>query len=268
MRPVLFKIGSIDFPSYTIFILVGILAATYVGFRLARHYGLPVIYVLDMAIIGIVAGFAGGRLAHVLVERPDYYFTLEDPFRVFYFWQGGFVSWGAHAAVLASWVFYLRWRRQALWDYMDIAALSVPAALFFGRIGCLMTGCCFGKPTDFFISLTFAEHGFFPNTPLHATQVYLMLNAFLIGAILCWVAWRRWQFQGQLFFLLLILYAAGRTLIEFLRGDVERGVYFGGRISAAQIVMIGYFFLGLVLYLRFRKRALRNPAQYASRRRK
>lgn len=257
MKPVLFYIGSIEFQSYPLMIMVGVLAAVYIGYRLARSRGLPVVYVLDMAILGILLGFAGARLAHVVVEKPFYY--LEHPLQILFFWQGGFVSWGAHLFVLAGWYFYLRWRRQPVWAYFDIAALSVPAALFFGRIACFLQGCCFGKPTSLPIGIAFNNPAsdafqFYPHIPLHPTQIYLMLNALIIFGLLGWVVFRRWKFQGQIFSLLLILYAVGRFVIEFFRGDADRGVYFDGWISSGQIAMVFFLAVGLVFYGYFKRR--------------
>lgn len=264
MRPILFRIGDVYFPSYTFMVMIGILAATWLGIKILKSRGLPVIYGIDMAIVGIVSGFLGGRIAHVLVEAPDYYW--EAPVRFFYFWQGGFVSWGAYAAVLLSWYLYLRWRRQPVWAYFDVASLAVPLAMFFGRTGCLLTGCCFGKPTDFFLHLVFTDpastaYGVYPDIPLHATQVYLMANVLFIQFFLFWFSKRHWRFQGELFSIVLMLYPIGRTLIEFLRGDVDRGVYFGGAVSAGQLAMTPFFIAGVLFYFYFRRRALPPPAR-------
>lgn len=257
MKPILFNIGSVTFPSYTFLILVGVMVAVFVGIRLSRRLGLPVIYTLDMAIIGIVAGFIGGRIGHILAEAPHYY--LEDPWRFFYFWQGGFTSWGAHIGLLLSWYFYLSWRKQPVWAYFDLAAMCVFLTIFFGRTGCLLNGCCYGLPTDFFIHLRFSDHPFYSNIDLHATQIYLMLNVLLVQMAIWIVAKKWWHFQGQLFSLALLLYPVGRIPIEFLRGDVDRGVYFDGWISTGQIVMLFYLAAGSILYLRLKKKAIAPP---------
>ncbi len=262
MKPILFKIGSLTFPSYTFMIMIGVLVATYVGIKICRERGLSVVYGIDLAILGIISGFLGGRIAHVFVEAPAYYW--ESPIRFFYFWQGGFVSWGAYAVVLMSWYFYLRWRREPVWAYFDAGAAVFPLTMFFGRTGCLLAGCCFGKPTDFFLHLVFKNpastaYQFFPNTPLHATQIYLMANVLLIQIVIWWVYKKHWRFQGQLISLEFMLYAIGRFFIEFLRGDVDRGVYFGGTISSGQITMIFFFVVGIFGYLSLKQRGIPVP---------
>ncbi|MDP2599130.1 MAG: prolipoprotein diacylglyceryl transferase [Deltaproteobacteria bacterium] len=266
MKPILFKLGLLSFPSYTFLIMIGILIGTWLGLKICRQRGLPVIYGIDMAIIGIVAGFLGGRVAHVLVEAPAYYW--EEPVRFFYFWQGGFVSWGAYIFVLASWYFYLTWRKQPVLAYFDAASMILPVLFFFGRTGCLLAGCCFGKPTDFLISLTFTDPGstayqYHPNIPLHATQVYLMLNVLFIQMVLWFVYKKRWRFQGQLLSILFLMYPVGRFLIEFLRGDIDRGVYFGGTLSAGQLAMIPFFLVGIYMYRHFKKLGVQPPPRIA-----
>lgn len=267
MKPILFEIGEFTFPAYTFLIMTGVLVSAWLGVRTVRRLGLPPVYAIDMVIIAVIAGFIGARIGHLLVEGspPDYpnYYS-ENWLRIFYFWQGGFVSWAGQIAGGFAWYFYLRWRRQPVWAYFDCAAFAVPVAWFFGRTGCLLTGCCFGNPTDFFFHLTFTDPGstayyFYPNLPLHATQIYLMAKGLFIVLFL-WVFSRKWwRFQGQLFAVGLGLYSVARFFIEFLRGDVERGVYFGGAVSSGQIAMAGYFVLSLFMYFYFRKKALPVP---------
>jgi phosphatidylglycerol:prolipoprotein diacylglycerol transferase len=69
---------------------------------------------------------------------------------------------------------------------------------------------------------------------------------FLIFGILT-LLWRRRKFDGQLFWLYPIFYAILRFVIEFFRGDVDRGLYFGGIISTSQIIAV--FMLGFSLFM-------------------
>ena len=136
--------------------------------------------------------------------------------------------------------------------------MSCPIVVFFVRVGCLLAGCCYGKPTDFWLHLTFTNPlsdagSKFQGIPLHATQIYDMLNAVVIFIILHILARRR-KFRGQITLSFLMLYAVGRGLIEFLRGDDDRGVYFGGAISTAQVTGIIIFSVCFVLYWVLRQR--------------
>ena len=155
MRPYLFHIGSLGVPSFFFMVMVAALAATFFAAHMAKREGADPVAMLDFGIIGIIASVLGSRIFHVLVENPGYYWN--DPIRVFYFWQGGFVSIGAFLATALGWAIYMRWRHLPGWRTIDIAVTSVPIIIFFVRAGCLCVGCCYGKPTDFFLHLVFND---------------------------------------------------------------------------------------------------------------
>jgi phosphatidylglycerol:prolipoprotein diacylglycerol transferase len=50
---------------------------------------------------------------------------------------------------------YLRIQKLPVRRYLDILAIGLMLALVFGRIGCFLNGCCFGKPTNSFLSIRF-----------------------------------------------------------------------------------------------------------------
>ncbi len=208
------------------------------------------IAILDIAMVATITGVIGARLFHVFVEAPDYYW--EKPVRVFYFWQGGFVGYGAFLGVMSGALAYLKIRKMPLLRYADLVSLGCPLIIFFVRIGCLGAGCCYGKPTHFFIHLIFhnpsSEGGhFFRDIPLHATQIYDQLNALITFGIIHWVDKHK-KFDGQVLLTFLMSYAFFRFWIEFLRGDVDRGVYFNGMISTSQITSLIFIVVGSILY--------------------
>lgn len=250
MRPFLFKIGETGVPSFFFMIMVASLAAAFIAVRFAKKEGLSEVAVLDMAIIIVVGSIIGSRLFHIFIEAPGYYW--EKPIRVFYFWQGGFVSLGAFTISILGCIIYLKFRKLDVARYLDIAALVTPVIIFFVRVGCLLNGCCYGKPTDFFIHLTFTNpastaYQYYPNVPLHATELYNMINGAIMFGVL-YLVYKRRQFFGQVGAVFLIYYAATRFFVEFLRGDVDRGVYFGGAISTGQIVMVISLIAGVIMY--------------------
>lgn len=264
MQPILFRIGDVGIPAFFFMIMVGALVGTEIARRAARNEGLSEIVILDMAIIAIIASVIGARLFHVAFEDTaivtgDAHYYLHNPIRILYFWQGGFVSLGAFIGTIISWIAYLYIRKQPLLRYFDVMAFATPVVIFFVRIGCVLAGCCYGKPTDFFIHLVFRHPGstayeYFPNTPVHATQCYAMANAVVMFVLLYFVRRHR-RFYGQVLSVFLMAYGLLRFFIEEpLRGDVDRGVYLDGLLSTGQIVMAGFFAGGLMIYLFARKR--------------
>ncbi|HPQ81486.1 MAG TPA: prolipoprotein diacylglyceryl transferase [bacterium] len=256
MRPYLIQFGDVGVPSFFFMIMVAGLAATFFAAHVAKKENADPVAMLDFGIIAIIASVIGSRIFHVVVENPSYYW--ESPVRVFYFWQGGFVSIGAFLASALGWAIYMRARHLPPWRYMDIAVTCVPVIIFFVRTGCLLVGCCYGKPTDFFIHLTFnnpastAGH-FHLGEPLHATQLYFMLNAVVMWVVIL-LTYRYRTFYGQVLAVFMIYYGVTRFLIEFLRGDEDRGMWLGGSLSTGQITMILTFIGGVALWLALRKR--------------
>ncbi|MFH1653014.1 MAG: prolipoprotein diacylglyceryl transferase [Pseudomonadota bacterium] len=256
MRPVLFHLGSLDVPSFFLAVTVGALLATFFGARVARKEGADEIAMLDFGIIAIIAGVIGARIFHIMVEEPMYY--IDKPIRVFYFWQGGFVSLGAYIASLTGWLIYMKVKGLEKWRYLDIAVTAVPIIIFFVRIGCLLAGCCWGKPCDLPWAITFHNassvvYSKVNNLPVHPTQVYNMINALIMWGVV-WFSYKHRKFYGQVLCTFFIYYGITRFFIEFLRGDADRGLYFNNMVSTGQIVMILSFLTGIVLWLILRKK--------------
>ncbi len=255
MFPFLVNHGAIVIPTFSFMLMVASLAATFYAYFRAPGKGLSQVAVLDLGIIGTLAGIIGGRLFHVFVEEPRFYW--EHPSYVYQIWRGGFVSYGAVIGITIAFYSYLKIKKLDIWNYGDLAALIIPILNFCVRIGCLGAGCCYGKPTDFFIHLTFtnrsSDAGYkFYGIPLHATQVYDMLvNGVLLFLILNWIDAHR-KFKGQVIASFFIIYGFFRGMIEFLRGDLDRGVY-GGIISTAQITGIVSISFGIFLYYHCKK---------------
>lgn len=256
MRPILFNLGSLTVPSFFFTIMVGTLAATFFAAYMAKREKADQIAILDFGILGIIASVLGSRLFHIIVEKPHYY--LEEPIRVFYFWQGGFVSLGAFIGSAIAWFVYMHKRKLPKLRYLDIAVTGVPIIIFFVRVGCLLAGCCYGKPTDFFIHIVFTDRAgvagsAYPDIWLHATQPYFMINAVVMWGVIL-LSYNYKKFHGQVLATFMIYYGITRFMIEFLRGDDDRGLWFSDMLSTGQVVMIITFIAGIILWFLFKDR--------------
>ncbi len=156
-------------------------------------------------------------------------------------YYGGFI--GASAA---AW-YLLRADRFPFWKAADMAGMVVPLGLGFGRMGCLLAGCCFGSPTHSSLGLVFP-----PNSPasesefkagllhsmaesslsIHPTQIYESGACFAIAALLVLYVHGRKRYDGQVFLAFVALYAIVRFGLEFLRSD-DRGSGLGLSTSHA-----------------------------------
>ncbi len=121
---------------------------------------------------------------------------------------------------------------------LDFFAPYIALGEGIGRLGCLFAGCCYG----FLYHGPFAIQGsFHPNTEnlIVLTRFPLQPLAFLVGVTNFWILMRlkrKVRVEGQLGLIFLILYSISRFLLELLRGDEIRGMWFGGALSTSQIV--------------------------------
>lgn len=176
----------------------------------AKIRELSVTHALDLALMMMIGALLGGRLLHVLWEEPQYY--LENPWAFLKIWQGGFVFYGGlfgAFALAAGWCFR---NKQNLLIWLDFFAPVMAFAYAFGRIGCFLNGCCYGRICD----LPWAIDG------KHPTQIYAFALELVNLATLLWWEKRPHRRSGSVFYLWLALHAIGRLVVEAFRAD-DRG---------------------------------------------
>lgn len=257
MHPILFKIPIPEFlqgflpPEISIFtygamiFLGAILASTYLVTQLKKKFNLKTDDSLSLVSGIIIASIIGGK-AFLYFEDPSYY---NQNFSAL-FGNSGFVFYGTLIFALTYVWFFIRKFKLAVWPFLDIIAITTLIVHFFGRIGCFFAGCCHGIPYDGIFSVIFTDDQCVAeplNTPLHPTQLYSAFMLFAILVILLII--KRFQrFDGQLFLLYLMLYAAGRSVIEEYRGDEERGFVFDGFFSNSQLIALILFLIAIYFY--------------------
>ncbi|MCP5468369.1 MAG: prolipoprotein diacylglyceryl transferase [Deltaproteobacteria bacterium] len=263
MYPILFKDTFFVTSSFEFMMMMAALIAGFVVYKMAPRNGLSQKVVLDLAIYGTLAALVGGRLFHVFVELPydpellkqgiKSYYYFDNPIRILQVWKGGWASHGAFIGLALSWFIYLKKHKLNILQYLDHMCLyGGPFVIIFVRLGCLLAGCCYGKPSPFdkfeyilYIHLHHANRW--------PTQIYSMLYGVLIFLI-CLGVKNIQTFRGQVMVSFLFFYGLFRSSIEFLRADADRGIYFNGAISTGQIVGIIYLILCVVFYFYFNKR--------------
>ena len=151
-------------------------------------------------------------------------------------------------ATLAG-IFYIRLKKLPLWKVADILAPSIALGYVFGRIGCLLNGCCYGRACNLPWAIRFpADNPLNPPTfPVHPTEIYDSLLNLGLYAFLAWL-YRRKKFDGQVFGVYLVCYAVLRSFVEMFRGDYpEYQHYLGGWATPAHLASILILAVGLVL---------------------
>ena len=140
----------------------------------------------------------------------------------------------------------------SFFKYADVILPSVALAQGFGRIGCFLAGCCYGKETESIFSVIFQNSEYAPNhVALIPTQLYSSGLDFLHFFLLLLIA-RNKKEDGQVTACYLIFYSIGRFVIEFFRGDIIRGSV--GILSTSQFISIFTGIAGIVLLTLIRKK--------------
>jgi Prolipoprotein diacylglyceryl transferase len=134
-------------------------------------------------------------------------------------------------ALLLVIVWLLWWLHQPILPYLDITILGLGLCLACTRAGCLMVGCCHGKP--FHCGICYgkehAEAGFTPYFvgirlfPIQAVESLWTFCIVLVGAFLVLSNY----LPGEAFSWYIATYSLGRFQFEFWRGDPDRLYWWG-----------------------------------------
>ncbi len=159
MRPELFEIPflGITIKSYGLMMVVGFAVALYIARRLSRTIPDGPNHFANAALYTLVGGVIGARLFYVIHYYDSFRGDLASIFAV---WHGGMEFLGGVIFAIAVLIFYIRYYKLPMRKFFDICAIVLMAGLAFGRIGCLLNGCCFGQPTDMPWAITFPYGSF------------------------------------------------------------------------------------------------------------
>jgi phosphatidylglycerol---prolipoprotein diacylglyceryl transferase len=158
MRQVLFylplhslsdSLPDIPVYGYGMMLFMAFVLCSWLAGRLARREGVDPKVLPDLAIWLFVTGILGARLTFVLQEWPSFFGEGKNPLRVFALWDGGLVLYGSIIGGAIG--YFLAYRRLlapaniSSWKMADILAPGIALGVCLGRVGCLLTGCCFGN---------------------------------------------------------------------------------------------------------------------------
>jgi phosphatidylglycerol:prolipoprotein diacylglycerol transferase len=273
--------GSIPVQSYGTMILVGFVFAVWIAARRSPQLGIEPHHCLDIGVYGVFVGLGGSRVFDILMNWNDFNpfhaggFDVARVADMFKLWKGGLVFYGAFLAVIPYGFLYCRRNKLPGLPFIDLLIMSVVTGLAFGRIGCFLNGCCFGKtcslpwavkfparlpPGDSAAHAWHAANGWIAasapySLPVHPTQIYASIAAALTAAFL-YAYWPRRKYDGQILSLAMIMVGATRFFEELLRDD-EGAVFpsICGWMTIAQWVALFIIALGFGLMFYYRNRA-------------
>lgn len=241
MRPVLFEIFGIKIYGYGTMMAIGILSALLLVNYRAKKRGYDEDSILNMAILTIILGVLGGKLLYIITEIKN---IIKDP-SILKAVGNGFVVYGSIIGGALGVYLYCRRKKWSFFKVGDIIIPAVAIAQGFGRIGCFLAGCCYGKETNMTIGVSFKPDSLGPtDIKVHPTQIYSSIFDFALGMLLLWYGSKKTK-DGRVVSLYLIIYSIGRFLVEFLRDDPRGNI---GILSSAQFIGIFVLILGIILF--------------------
>lgn len=263
MKIDLFSIGKFTIHGYGLMIAIGILCCVTMASYRAKKNGLDQEAIVDIGIYGVIGGFVGAKILYVIVEFKTF---IKDPKSVL--GSEGFVVYGGIIAGFLTAIVYCRIKKLYFLEYFDLAVASISMAQGFGRIGCFLAGCCYGRPTDSVFGVVFPEDSLAPaGIKLIPTQLISAAGDFAIAIILIILAdvvFKKAKesslkaktgfgmVSGDIGCIYMFLYGIGRFLVEFLRNDVRGTV---GNLSTSQFISLFIVAGSIILYVINHKKA-------------
>lgn len=244
MQPIAFYLGSLPIHSYGVMIALAFLAGLWTATRRGATVGLAREDIGDITLWIMVGAIIGARVVYVITYWQDEF--VGGPItEIFMIQHGGLVYYGGLIGASFAGALAIRWKKLPLWKTADVLAPSIALGSVFGRIGCLLNGCCYGRACSLPWAIRFPADHTTGGEPVHPTQLYdAGLNLLLYG-FLAWL-FRHKKFDGQVFATYLLCYALTRSTVELFRGDYNAGhQHFG--LTPAQLVSVPIFFIGLAL---------------------
>lgn len=237
----LFSIGPITVHSYGLFTAIALLMALLVACKRSKKFGLSDDICYGILFVGVITGYIGSKFTYVCVQWKEF---IANP--LMFLSDSGFVVVGGLTGGILGAFVYCKIKKVSFIDYFDLCVPSIAIAQGFGRIGCFMAGCCYGKETTSPIGVVFHNSNSAPNgVKLIPTQLISSGLDFIHFFILLFIA-KKSKKKGLVAASYVIFYSIGRFFVEYLRDD-ERGNV--GIFSTSQFLSIITLAVGIVILL-------------------
>lgn len=233
-------------PYYGFCIVVGIGCAFLLGYFLCKKLSLNVDDFILLDAYMVAFGFLGAKLLYIVVSFRTIDFSL-----VFHslanfnaFVASGFVFYGGLLGGLAALPLVKKMHHLDVSAYILVLVPCLSLAHAFGRVGCSLAGCCYGKITDGNLYFLYHKSAVAPNdVRLFPVQGIESSCLVILTVIFTFLVLRN-HFR-KVHVVYIVSYSVIRFFLEFFRGDAERGIF--GFLSTSQIVSL-LLILGVISF--------------------
>ncbi len=264
MFPTIFQAGPFRLSSYGLMITLAFIAGVSLSSWRSRRRGYPPNFIQDLAVVVLVSSIFGARLLYIVTHLEEFagqwWRTIVPIQSDGTIGIAGLVLLGGVLGAIPAGIWYTLRKGQSVTRTMDIVAPAMALGIAIGRVGCLLNGCCFGKPCSAPWAIHFPADSWpsymYHGLALHPTQIYSMGWNLLTALFLLWYDSRR-HAPGQAFALFLVLYGPGRFVVEFFRYYEQSMKLFAignWQVTVSQLISLGMVAGGLWLYHEFGRR--------------
>jgi phosphatidylglycerol---prolipoprotein diacylglyceryl transferase len=238
-------LGAFSIPAYGLILATAVLCSVWLAIHRAPQYGIDSRFAVQVTAYAVLAAIIGCRLGDAVIHPAIYWHSPRGLLHA-----GGTFLFGLLAGTLVVAWFAIRSGVSA-WVMGDVGAPAFALGIAIGRLGCFAAGCDYGKPANLPWSVTFRNpvanqlSGTPLGIPLHPSQLYESFYQFTLFLLILYLSRRRVR-PGAIIWTFALLYAAGRFVLEFFRGDADRG--FWGPLSISQWLCVVFVFLLVVFH--------------------
>lgn len=245
MHPVAIRIGTFEIYWYGILFALGFIISWHLAIKRASERGINKDLMANLGIFVLLGGILGARVWYV-VENWGSQFAGKNFLAIFNIREGGLVYYGGFIGASVIFFIYCFIKKLEWLQLADIFASCIPLGHMFGRIGCFLNGCCYGKFTQLPWAIKFPSFHATHGMPVHPTQLYEAASNLILFILLCYILNKR-QFKGQVIALYLVGYGILRFVVEYFRGDPVTMIL--DIIRIGQFVSILFIIMGILIYI-------------------
>lgn len=267
---IMFKFSTIEIfglsvSLYGVFCTLGIIVACLVGFLIAiKKEKIEFFDFTLIVIITLISAFVGAKLLFIIVSWN----IIIEIFKAYPFVEalnsvlkGGFVFYGGLIGGAVGLFLTLKIQKKDFFKYLNIFALVLPLGHAFGRIGCFFAGCCYGMKYDGFLSFTY-KTALDPSTPLGVPLLPIQLIEavclFVLFASLIILYFKAPKKANLIPFIYIVAYSLMRFILEFFRGDAERGLLLNLSTSQWISILLIAIVVGYLIFDIIRKKKVKT----------
>ena len=223
MKPYFTLFGR-EIPIYGVCFYIGIFIAAGIALLISPRKKVERYEIAYSGVYTMIGAILGSKLLFIAVSLKQ---IIQDNIPLEAVIKGGFVFYGGLIGGILGLFIYCKQYKVAFSPLCEIMATVLPLGHAFGRIGCYFAGCCYGIPYNGVFSCTYSySYGSTPLgislLPIQLIEAFFLLAIFIVLLIVYFKTNEKTGFAVPLY---LFMYPILRFVLEFFRGDLERGKF-------------------------------------------